>query len=243
MPNTSSQVSLRIQKLLNLASCPEATLAELNSAMRKAAELAIKHNLDLAKISSLKISSKANFQIERRFLKAKTRDVQRYHFSIGYVFNAVFGVKTLFTKSNCGDCARVTLIGTPGDIETCSHLFPWLETVFVKLCRSAIQRNRIRATSPAKRCFFDGLYFGIIEVNKQQKEQLKSQDRDAYALVVADKEAAIASFMQKEQPDVRTVKRRKAAQDSTAMFEGYKEGRKLHLSQMGATDRAALPSH
>src|SRR5688572_7353970 len=122
MTNVSEDIIEKLTKILRLATDKGATAGEVEAAMGKAKEIAIRHNLDLASIDlNTDTGRKTEIKIDRADIKIRSKNEQKYHRPIYAVMMECFGVRVI-TLSFGGVC----FVGETVDVLICKQLFPWL---------------------------------------------------------------------------------------------------------------------
>lgn len=232
----------KIAKMLRLANCKGAMQGEVENAMAKAKAMAIRHAID---ISSVNIDEQGENGLTVGIEKdstLRTRSVheQIYHKSIYYVISEVFGVEIVRTGHRSSGGWRITaihLIGDPTDIEIAKVIFPWLEKVFPRTLSKLVREGILTYNSADTNGCYWGLARGIIEANAKAEEEmakeLDEKDRNAYALVVVNKEEAIAKRVAVDFPKLKKSKARWQNFSTFAAALGHQEGRNINLKQVG----------
>ncbi len=228
---THNEVIEKLQKVLNLANGLNATQGEMEAAMGRAKEIALRYNIDLASVELNKDNGKtgAGLKVEKHTLKIRSKHEQKYHRWIYNALQACFGVKVIRTHGG-----TVYFIGATVDVLICSQLFPWLEQVFYQTYWRAKKAGVVVSCAADKNGIYYGLYLGIVEVNSREEEKLTQTEKSCVALVLRRKEDLIKAKVKEEFPFLRKVKQSQFTTNTGAMDHGRQEGRKINLRQTGS---------
>lgn len=239
----------KLQKILALASPGRgATEGEMQAAMARAKEIALKHGIELASIPA-PTDSKVRTAVTvdtRKDLKTSTRYVHPYHVWVLQTLEDAFGVRFIYWQTRVGShpyWTQIYVIGEPADVTLAVGLFPWLESLFPSLYHQAWKQGRVAKNFAAQNGYYAGLCFGIREVNKREEAKLSADDRSKWALVVQDKSALVQAeydkYFPKPAEGEKEPKARKQRReyDYHAMAHGKEKGRTIRLNQLnGAGD-------
>lgn len=225
----------KLKKILTLANNEGATQGEVEAAIARAREIAVKHNIELSSIDLTQDTSVDNgFKIEKEETKAETEYFQPYYHSIFNVLQNVFEVKIIYYTYRKGSCLmlrRFHIIGTAVDIALAKAIFPYLEQVFPKMLRAEIKTGRLQRNTATVNGFYQGLAHGIALANKRKQQE--EEKTESYALVLRKKEDLIKEFQEEEYENVKTRKDRSTI-DAAAWLRGGAEGKKINLSQLNS---------
>jgi hypothetical protein len=227
----------KIRKLLALANCDAAQPGEVENAMAKAKELAMRHAIDISSINLDADKGSAAFDIEQdSSLKPCSKYKQPFHTYVFHILKKVLGVHVILGGgyvSNRYNINHIHLVGDPTDITIAKAVFPWLEVVFPKTFKRLVREGTLRdCPADANGCYF-GLMTGIIEANKRQEEALPQEDRSKWALIVVGKEDAIEKKTAEMFPKMKQARKAPRQHNHLASALGYQEGKKLNLNQVG----------
>jgi len=240
----NQEVIEKLQKILALAADSAATAGEVEAAMGKAKELALRYGVSLASVPP-KAGSKSGpaLNVETNSnLVPKTRFKHAYHDPIFAVLQEAFGVKILIRKHRGHSSTHVSIshifvIGEETDVALVLVVYPWLEKLFPRLFSVGIRQGKVAGRDRASQNgFFWGLAGGIIAVNKREEEKLTQAQATCWALVVRSKEALIKQKMEQDFPNATEGKAKKLAMDYRAHAHGQREGEKINLRQTTGGD-------
>jgi len=237
----NQEVIDKLSKILALASDTAATAGEVEAAIGKAKEIALRYGVSLASVPDGRESKKGPaLKVEtNNSLKPKTRFKHAYHDPIFAVLQQVFGVRILTSKhrehsSTHISISAIWIIGEETDVALCLAVYPWLERHLPRLFTVAIKERRVAGRDrSSQNGFFWGLANGIVAVNKREEAKLNKDESACWALVVQSKEDLIAAKMAADFPHVKDAKSTKLRMDWTAHQEGRKDGEKINLRQAG----------
>lgn len=232
---TKTEIIEKLKKILALANDKGAPQGEVEAALAKAKEIAMRHAIDLAGIDlNGKDEGAPGMETDRADIAFRSKKPQKYHRWILLVLNHVFGIETVTTWS--GPLGQhYVFIGEPTDVAISQLLFPWLEDVFYKTYTQAKKLGLAVPNAASKNAVYIGLARGIIEANERAEAALSPDDKSKWALVVVNKEALVQKRMHEEFPNLRTAKAaRPLSINGQALQYGRDEGRKINLRQTGA---------
>lgn len=234
----NEQVIDKIKKILKLAKGAGASQGEIEAALAKAKEVAMRHNIDLASIDTSEESIRAGIFVERdSSLRTRSKYKQPYHDWVFAVLEAVFSVRvvqTVHSEYNGKRISALHIIGETVDVAICREIYPWLEKVFPRTLSKAVSQGLLSYSAADTNGCYSGLYTGIIEVNRQEEEKLQTEDRHRYAIVVKEKMEMVDEKVGEEFPNLRKSKSRARNYNPFAADHGRQEGRKINLRQVGA---------
>jgi len=253
----NEQVIEKLQKILALANCKGATQGEMEAAMARAKEIAIRHGIELAALPA-RAESKSKLGVDVKAhkpegLKTSTRYEHPYHNWVMKSLERVFGVRFLFARGRIGCHPYLTnmwIVGTETDVALTTALFPWLEDLFPKLFWKAVRAGTTDKSFACQNGFYMGLCSGIAEANKREEAKLNPEDRSQWALVVRSKEDAVAQCLAElfpkkdsdEDTKAQKPKKDRKSYDPDAYYNGKAKGEQINLNQLDATKaRSALP--
>jgi len=249
MNTTPNEIVERIRKCLALANGKNATQGEMEVAMAKAKEIAMRFQIDIASIKLDKGESAPAMAIERDdTLKTGSQYQQPYHSHIFHILTFVFGVRVILniTSGKHGPnkiLSTIHLIGEATDVAIAKVIFAWLEGVFPSTKTKLAAQAGITGTINAAFCngVYLGLYRGILEANKKAEQALSADDTNRYALVVVNKNALVQKRVEADFSHLRSTKAHARKLNDAAYQAGFKVGSALNLRQMnGAAKEAQL---
>lgn len=230
-----SPVIEKLQKILALADNQAATEGEVQSALARAKEIAMKHGIDLMTMPCRDdAKSKVTLKVGTyKGLRPSNRYIHPYHNWIMRTLEEVFGVKFLFHTFWAGShpfYGPIYVLGEETDVQMCFQLFPWLEKLFPKLFRKQRATGRLGNSQREQNGFYYGLFEGICATNRQVEVQV--EDKETWALVVQSKQDLVNQELEKHK--IRKKKKQRKQFDAYAMGIGTEEGKEIHLSQLPA---------
>jgi hypothetical protein len=77
----------------------------------------------------------------------------------------------------------------------------------------------------------DGIDAELTAAKKRAEESYAEDDRNTYALVVVDQDAAITRYVEENYGKVRTRRQRRRRVDSTSYFAGETKGRTIRINR------------
>lgn len=228
----------KVLKLIELGSPGNgATVAESQSAMKKATELMEKHSIDASAVAMAQAEKgkKLTFDITQNTVIMHR--VQRYDFDMNTatILMQCLGIKVVFSNAWSDELKKLSfcyiLVGDAQDVTIGKHLIP----IFVKAMRGGISRllkeRKEKWTAVVGRSYYDGLTTGYINGNIDGKkiawDSAERKNKDAHAIVLVGKKDAINLYYEKEFPNARKTGRNFTPSDMDAFFRGESEGKTL----------------
>lgn len=235
----TEEIVEKIRKCLALANGLNATQGEMEVAMAKAKEIAIRHNIDIASIGLDDPNAKGGIDITTdKTLRTRSEYEQPYHRWIFNVLEEVFGVKVVRMIRRDYNGIRIScivLIGDTVDVAIAKEIFPWLEKVFPRtLSRLVHARKLTYCAADTNGCYY-GFYRGIVEANKREEEKLTKKEASSMALVVRKKEDLIQTELEEQFPHAKVRSTRHKEMNGEAFHYGKAEGSRIKLNQLGAS--------
>jgi hypothetical protein len=231
----------KIRKCLSLANGLNATQGEMENAMAKAKEIAMRHSIDIASISMEQPESNLGIEIEKdEMLKIRSQYSQPYHRWIFIVLQKCFDVRVIYNRfSDYGGTriVKITLIGEATDVLIAREIFPWLEKTFPKILSTAVREGRLTYCAAHTNGCYMGIANGLIAANKREKEKLVKEDANAYAMVLVKKDDLIKAAVEEAFPKLKTQKSRQREVSDRAYGHGYSAGSCINLNQMGGPSK------
>ncbi|MCB9869415.1 MAG: DUF2786 domain-containing protein [Planctomycetes bacterium] len=207
-----------IQKLLALTSSPNEN--EAATAMRKAHELLVKHNIELVELDQ-----------QRRFEVRQLGEVRRRHhafeFRLGSILNSFFFVRVIWVPAFCvrtmveGTVMEVS--GTPENLQMAEHVHTYLSRVLEPLW----QEHRRTSGLPGNRQrlrYFSGVLSGFFGKLREQSESIR-QERG----LVFRGDAELDAFHRWRNPTMRTE--RTGGRWSEAFEAGRRDGAHVRIER------------
>jgi hypothetical protein len=229
---TSDEVIETLRKVLNLAHGMNATQGEVEAAMARAKEIAMRYNIDLATVQiGQKDKSAFSIETDKTQVKIRSQHPQKYHDWIARTLMRCFDIHVIYLGRK--GAAGIVFIGEKTDVAICVELFPWLEDVFYSTYYRGRKAGLYPISAASKNGVYAGLYYGIVEANKRMEEQIKRENPNAYALVVRSKEQAVQARVSNEFPKLETPKKQRETQmNHRAYMHGKEKGRSIKLNQL-----------
>lgn len=224
-----NRIAEKLKKILNKADASKnPSEEEVQTAMKMAQAMAIKHNIDLA---SIKVDEEESNGIEtdRANLASKVGRTRRpHHDPLARVLMDCFQVKFIWLGGS-----NAAIVGESTDVALAQYCWDWLDPVFPKLYLAYIKGiGLIRTASDnnvRRRSFYEGVESGIKKNNKRAVEELNKDDGNKYALVVIKKEEVVTARYEDEFPDARQSQNRARRIHGGAYSEGRTQGGKIKL--------------
>jgi Protein of unknown function (DUF2786) len=235
----NNEIIEKLQKIIALANDRGATQGEMEAAMGRAQELALKHGIELATLPAREQNrSKLALDIENNDgLKLSTRYEHPYHTWVLQTLEKCFGLKLILSRGRIGShpyLHKIWLIGEKTDVAMAIALFPWLEGLFPKLYGKAVKEGRLAKNFGTANGFYYGLYQGILSNNKRQEDALTGTDKTNWALVVRSKTEQIAETVALAFPKLKEAKASHKKYNGSAIDHGVEKGSQIKLGQIHA---------
>ena len=231
----NQEVLEKLKKILTLANDAGAQPGEVEAAMAKAKEIAMRHQIELASVDlhGTDEEKACGIEVQRVNVKFRSQRPQKYHRFICALFSKIFGVTTVQTWQ------QYVFIGEAVDVAICQALFPWLEDVFYSTYNKAANAGIITRCAASKNGIYSGLYRGILDANRREEAKLSTEDKSKWALVVVNKEALVQQRVAQEFPTLTKSRNRALSSDAVARMHGYQKGRQINLhNQVGGSNAA-----
>lgn len=223
-----------------------ATEEEVKTAMRKAQELAIAHNIDL---STVKVDGDIEVgKIETTSTKVgtSTKYERPYHCEILNVLQECLGLRTILHSYWTDQAQRVisaiTFVGEKTDVALGTYCWAWLEQLFPKCWSEYRRAHGLEDRWVSSRSYYVGLRAGIINNNRRAVEELPPDAAHRYALVVVDKTALVNAYTEELFPKLKKNNAHQKHFDPYAYAAGKEKGATIRLSGglPGASSRDSL---
>ncbi len=208
----NQEVIEKLQKILALANDPAASTGEMEAALGRAKEVALRYGVNLASVpTGLESKKGPSLKVETNTsLVSKTRFKHAYHDPIFNVLMEVFGVRILLTKHRNHSSTHVSI-----------------SNIYVIGDGKVTGRDR-----SSQNGFFWGLASGLIAVNKREEAKLDKEEYACWALVVRSKQDLIDQAIKEQFPDMREARKTKLDLNFTAHRHGQQAGEKINLRQV-----------
>ncbi len=233
----TDQIVEKIRKCLALANGMNASQGEMETALAKAKEVAMRHGIDISSIS-LEDKQNAGPSIEvvnDESLMISSKYEQPYHRWIYNILQQCFGVRVITSVASTyggRKVFKIYLIGEVVDVEIAKVIFPWLEKIFPRTLSQAVRRGQLTYCAAHTNGCYAGLFQGILAANKREEEKLTGEDKSTWALVVREKKDLIDERVEEEFPDLQTRKSRERQMSSYGYRVGYDAGSQIKLNQL-----------
>lgn len=233
--DTPTSIVEKIRKLLSLADPSRgATEEESKTAFARAQELMAKYGIEHADIPEEELSARGPEVTHEYWVTGRVfRD--GYETYVAAVIKECFGVKILWTKTRVGGKQLHTylFIGEALDIELAKAAVP----VLISAMRKGIIRYmKERQIEKWRASFANPYYFGVMEgyihVSEEGRARAYSQatkeQKDRFAIVLADKAAAITKYTE-DNFRPKSWRRNRSFASEDARAAGVKDGSTLSL--------------
>jgi len=203
----------KIQKLLALSGSSNKNEAE--SAMEKAQELMLKHNIDMRSVK----------QHDSEYINELSETFKREHPSMKYINSIVekyFFVKIV--KSSRREGKFFNYIGEKTNVQTAIHTVNFLKVTFDRFWKEYKQETD--ATRGSKQSFVLGLYNGFCEKMDQQRQEAEQK----FDMILVEDPKATDKMNELFPRLSRRSAPRINRLDGSAMNAGHIAGKKITLS-------------
>lgn len=232
--NINSDIIAKLEKLLRLAGNKGATQAEMETAMRKAQELAVEHNIDLSTIDAHGNVKVGGIDVVQNSTKTKTEQERPYHFPVIQTLEECFGVKVIlsthYNHQSMRIIDRITFVGERMDVQMALFCFGFLENLFPKCWLEYRKANNLQDKYPVSRSFYVGLSAGIRFVNKQVRETQTQDNFNRYQMVLVNKDALVKAKFNEFFPKQGSIGVKRNSHDKAAEVAGYVRGTQVKLN-------------
>ncbi len=214
-------VRRKIAKLLALAESPEPHEAE--AALRKAHEIALRHNVGL-------LDAGAEVDYELRIVGEPMKRIPSWYWIILSILEEAYFV--LYISRGCRQLDRATrgaatkvieIYGTPDNVEAAAYVFDYLVAQATPLWERYRFRNGL-TNQRRKLSFLRGLYAGFRETLRQRTIEFEER----HALVWRG-DPELRGFYRRRNPHVRKVSSGATNHYADAHAAGREEGRRLRI--------------
>jgi len=248
----SDEIIEKLTKILRLATDRAAQPGEVEAAMAKAREMAMRHSIDLASVNlNPDTKVEGGIQVEKNStLKTRSKYKQPYHYWVFAVLQEVFEVKVII--SECSDynggkvISAIHIIGEALDVAIACAIYPFLEKVFPATLSRAVSAGTLTYCAAHTNGCYRGIHWGIIEANRREREKFKPEEQQTLAMVVRKKEEVVQAAMHemfpaikkreeleaKKKEEGKEKKARRVQMSWEAVSYGHQEGKKINLKQV-----------
>lgn len=239
------EVMSKLEKLLAKANGTD-NQAEAEVFFAKAAELMTRFGIAQHELKSAEDKA-AGPQVSEVHMDGAWASERPSHLYIRQILKACFNVTILKYKRykpEVNQHKRVntySAIGTPEDVQFATFAFLSLEHTFNRLWRARLKEFEADRLPRAERNgYYQGLMEGFIYAWRKAREaEMAAQGAQSYAIVLVDKDKAVAKFIE-QMGNVRTSQARRQ-QDYGARADGFRDGQKIRVNRplAGADNNSA----
>lgn len=238
---SSSALLRKIRALLEKADVSRgATDAEAAASMAKAQELMTKYGIEQMDVTASTPSSGPTFDIAHEQYVTTRKLRYDYDANVARIIQKCFGVKIIWTSAVGPDGKRkhvYSLVGDRTDIAMAKIAI----TLCLKAMTSGVARylreecRGAKWTAPVGRAYYLGVERGYLEASEQGRktayQQATKQQADRYAIVLVDKEKAVANAVPRFFPALRSTKSRgpRDGYSDRAYQAGQRDGSHMDL--------------
>lgn len=231
----------KIQKLLALAG-NNASQAQAEEAMKKAKELAVRHQLDISTLSAA--SPNKGMDVDKKGLVPDRIDPRAIEYN--YVATALincFDARCIkhtrspsFGTFSEGREIEFVFVAEKTDLVIINYCWTWLRSAYQKAFTQFLRKNNIHMrywTLEKRHAFYFGMTHGITEANKKAVQDLSASDKGKYAIVLADKQEEIAKYVKALFPNIDnrgSVTFRVDPEQQSTLQAGYRAGMEIKLN-------------
>lgn len=220
----------KIKALLAKGSDKGVTEEESKAFLGKAAELMAKHGLEMSDLPA--DAPERSISIGEDNVHSSRK--REYDSACGSVLEKCFDVKILHSGGSSG--YWMCMIGTAEDVALAKEILPMLRTT---MSRGFLQWQRSKGItkwqSAEARAFYWGLARGYIEASEEGKARAfavaSKEQKEAYGLILVNKQQAIGDFLAIKYPNLRQLKGLPTGSSNGAGQAGYQQGATLKLIQ------------
>lgn len=241
----TDEIAEKIRKILNLTVERGATQGEMEAAVGKAKEMAMRYGIDLASLNVGDGGPKQEWDVRNDdSLKIRTQYEQPFHRWIFNVLQDVFGTRFILSRGQGKNRSNVIfhkiwIIGETTDIVIVKALFPWLEQIYWDTFYEGAKKGLFEKNAAGRNGCYAGLSRGIKEANKNTEAAFTPEEQGKWAVVLVKKEDLIQRKMAADFPNLRNRQARSIDMDSNAYSHGYERGKQVNLSQSGSGSKPA----
>ena len=242
----------KLKGLLRLANSDSATAQEAALALDKAAEIATRHQIDLAAIGD------SDEALQEELIHRKIRIAQRGQVEMDgtAIASTYFNVSVVWIRKYNHETWQfenlIALIGTELDVTIAQYVIEYI----VKAGRRALaafreseKRARRKNTATKRKAFVNGFYIGVHSRLAESRKAALARMPIAHGTALATtRELSThrrADFLQDLYPETAKITRKEAPKNQAAARKGFVAGRQTHirtpLASTGAGDQPRLP--
>ena len=223
-----SDILDKIRKLLRLADKSRgATENEAKVALSKAQELMTRHNIDSA-LLRMEAGEKSGIDVTKGLYELP-KSLNPADVLILSLLQSHFNVRVILMSGHRK--TPVDIIGATADVDFALFALTFLRDTFFR-CWNEFKKT---AWNPDRASYYRGLRDGIdaelTAAKKRAEESYAEDDRNTYALVVVDQDAAITRYVEENYGKVRTRRQRRRRVDSTSYLAGETKGRTIRINR------------
>ena len=224
-----SKVLDKIRKLLSRTEARGASENEARVAMAKAQELMTRHNIDSA-LLRMEAGEEGRRAIDvTKGLYELPKSLNPADVLILSLLQSHFNVRVILMSGHRK--TPVDIIGASEDVDFALYALTFLRETFFR-CWNEFKKT---AWNPDRASYYRGLRDGIdaelTAAKKRAEESYAEDDRNTYARVVVDQDAAITRYVEENYGKVRTRRQRRRRVDSTSYFAGETKGRTIRINR------------
>lgn len=225
----------KLRKVLALANGRGATQGEIESAMARAKEIALKYDINLASVTPAEAKAAGPTVAVKDTFGIGTAFERKFHPPIYHVLRTVFDIRFVRCTKRQGSRIKIDalyIFGAPSDVAIAKEMFGWLEDLFPKAYRKLVNDGGLFEDASTAHGFYQGLATGIIEANTKAKAAALKEakvDPNRYAMVVHNKEQAVTALIQKDFPKLRAALGGARDVSGAAHQMGQERGRQINL--------------
>lgn len=233
--STSDEVIAKLQKILARADATRnPSQAEVETAMRMAQELALKHGIDLASVDTDEDTTAPGFDLTKDEVMFRSKNENAYHRYVYRVLTVCCDVKLMWSAKFVGWTQRpvAIIVGEQVDVQIAKYCFSFLEHAFPDCMHDWAHANGYpgRVPEPVRHDFYRGFADGIIDANRKVKAEAVKANTNL-GLVLVNKESAVAAFFAQEFPNTTSRRSRQVGSGNyTAIEAGRAAGKSIKLA-------------
>lgn len=220
----NNNVIAKLRKLLALAT-NNTQKEEMESAMAKAMQIAIEHNIDLSSITEE--ADKKQLNVIMKSVDCGKRFSVSHRF-ICWLLQDHFSVKAIYSGSR-NQGRIMILVGTETDVEMAMFVYNFLTSRFMSLWHE--YHRKMSCPVKHREAYIWGLRDGLHEKLNRLKQGLSPEQANPYAMVLRSKELAIRDAVEKAFPDLTSLKFKSKSVDASAYGKGKVDGEKINIAR------------
>lgn len=237
-PAANSAILEKIEALLNKANGKGTTEAESAAFFAKASELMTKYGIEQHQLGNKNEDTDKVTQVP---IEGRTRTERPAHYWVRVLIKHCFHVSVI-RHAVPGLVVRYSLIGTKEDCAFAAYAFNVLSDTFLRLQNEYLRKYNQPRTPRVYNAYFRGLCNGFCRAwDDAQEATMRNNNAQSYAIVLVDKDKAIARFM--DDAKIGLQKKKEFNGDPHALLSGMRDGRSIKLSRplnSGSSNNAQL---